>query len=294
MILRNELALQSTTDASYYIDPQKLQIEVAIEAPWYQCAHCMTLRPFVLVSHCTSCGSAEIHALNPSTSDYIRARKGFWRDPVSAASLERVEAALRRISVEEHTAQLSNRDNSKVHATTTEEFELRFRDIRLEDRDRPIDVLSCTTTMEVGVDIGSLVAVGLRNVPPQRENYQQRAGRAGRRGASVSSVLTYAQNGPHDSFFFANPAQIVSGQPRNPDVKIDNPKIAKRHVHSYLLQTYFHGFMDEHGIAVGGATSALYRALGKASDFFYVDVGQVPTFAGFKAWCAKHVLPKDE
>lgn len=290
VILRNELALQSTTDASYYIDPQKLQIEVAIEAPWYQCAHCMTLRPFVLVSHCTSCGSAEIHALNPSTSDYIRARKGFWRDPVSAALTDR--ATLRGISVEEHTAQLSNRDNSKVHATT-EEFELRFRDIRLEDRDRPIDVLSCTTTMEVGVDIGSLVAVGLRNVPPQRENYQQRAGRAGRRGASVSSVLTYAQNGPHDSFFFANPAQIVSGEPRNPDVKIDNPKIAKRHVHSYLLQTYFHGFMDEHGIAVGGATSALFRALGKASDFFYGDVGQVPTFSGFKAWCAKHVLPKD-
>jgi len=290
VILRDELALPSTTDASYYLDPQKLQIEIAIESPWYQCTHCMTLRPFVILGHCTSCGSAEVHALNPSGSDYIRARKGFWREPVSAALTG--QSTLRGISVEEHTAQLSNRDNSKVHATT-EEFELRFRDIKLEDRDRPIDVLSCTTTMEVGVDIGSLVAVGLRNVPPQRENYQQRAGRAGRRGASVSSVLTYAQNGPHDSFFFANPAQIVSGQPRNPDVKIDNPKIAKRHVHSYLLQTYFHGFMDEHGIALGGATSALFRALGKASDFFYGDVGLVPTFAGFKSWCAQHVLSKD-
>jgi ATP-dependent helicase YprA (DUF1998 family) len=290
VILRDELALPSTTDASYYIDPQKLQIEVAIDSLWYQCAHCMTLRPFVLHGHCTSCGSAEVHALTPNGSDYIRARKGFWRDPVSAALTG--QSTLRGISVEEHTAQLSNRDNSKVHATT-EEFELRFRDIKLEDRDRPIDVLSCTTTMEVGVDIGSLVAVGLRNVPPQRENYQQRAGRAGRRGASVSSVLTYAQSGPHDSFFFANPAQIVSGQPRNPDVKIDNPKIAKRHVHSYLLQTYFHGFMDEHGIAIGGATSALFRALGKASDFFSGDAGQVPTFDGFKAWCAKRVLSDD-
>src|SRR5205814_6448661 len=143
---------------------------------------------------------------------------------------------LRSISVEEHTAQLSNRDNNRVHATT-EKFELRFRDIQIESRDRPIDVLSCTTTMEVGVDIGSLVAVGLRNVPPQRENYQQRAGRAGRRGSSVSSVLTYAQNGPHDSYYYADPGQIVAGAPRNPDIKTDNPKIARRHVNSYLVQT---------------------------------------------------------
>jgi Lhr-like helicase len=74
-------------------------------------------------------------------------------------------ARLRGISVEEHTARLSNRDNTRVRATT-EKFELRFRDVQMESRGRPIDVLSCTATMEVGVDIGSLVAVGLRNVPP--------------------------------------------------------------------------------------------------------------------------------
>src|SRR5439155_17608633 len=136
-------------------------------------------------------------------------------------------ARLRSISVEEHTAQLSNRDNARVHATT-EQFELRFRDVQIEARDRPIDVLSCTTTMEVGVDIGSLVAVGLRNVPPQRENYQQRAGRSGRRGSAVSTVVTYGQGGPHDSHYFNHPDLIVSGSPRLPLVKTDNPKVARR------------------------------------------------------------------
>jgi ATP-dependent helicase YprA (DUF1998 family) len=284
--LRDELALKGAGDA-YFLDPAKLQIIIALTLPWYQCQDCSELRPFSIAGTCGACGAAAPVAIDPASSPYIRARKGFWRYPVQQLLAER--GHLRGISVEEHTAQLSNRDNTRVHATT-EQFELRFRDIRLNERDRPIDVLSCTTTMEVGVDIGSLVAVGLRNVPPQRENYQQRAGRAGRRGSSVSSVLTYAQNGPHDSYYYNNPQQIVAGAPRNPDIKTDNPKIARRHVNAFLIQTFFHRFMDEHEIDIGGATSALFRALGKASDFFYGDPKMVPTYTRFRAWLDEQVL----
>ena len=284
--LRSELALKGNAE-NHFLDPSKVKIVTALTSTWHQCADCTELRPFTISGRCSACGADRVHDLNPQTSEYIRARKGFWRTPVQL-TLD-AKAHLRGISVEEHTAQLSNRDNTRVHATT-EQFELRFRDIRLSDRDRPIDVLSCTTTMEVGVDIGSLVAVGLRNVPPQRENYQQRAGRAGRRGSSVSSVLTYAQNGPHDSYYYNNPREIVAGAPRNPDIKTDNPKIARRHVNSFLVQTFFHRFMDEHQIEVGGATSALFRALGKASEFFHGDPKQVPTFGEFAKWLRDHVI----
>ena len=284
--LRHEFCLSDST-GGFFLDPTKLRLRIDLDLPWYHCQDCTALLPSVVRSHCAACGSPLVEALDSNVSEYIRARKGFWREPVRIALQS--GAGLRSISVEEHTAQLSNRDNARVHATT-EAFEFRFRDIKIHEHDHPIDVLSCTTTMEVGVDIGSLVAIGLRNVPPQRENYQQRAGRAGRRGSSVSTVLTYAQNGPHDSYYYNDPALIVAGSPRNPDIKIDNPKIARRHVTSFLLQTFFHGYMDDHDIAIGGKTSALFRALGKAHDFFFGSADAGPDFEGFRQWVEEHVI----
>jgi len=284
-----EGAFQSTLatgDSGYYINPNMIKLSIDLVKNWMQCQECTALTPLSYKSSCTCCGSDKIKSLAPGEDHYLKARKSFWREPVAEALAD--DAILTNLYVEEHTAQLSNRDRKTVHSTT-EVHELRFQDVLLNAKDRPIDVLSCTTTMEVGIDIGSLVAVALRNVPPQRENYQQRAGRAGRRGSSVSSVLTFSQNGPHDSYYFAHPKEMVSGQPRGPELKINNPKIAKRHVHSYLIQTYFQENMRANGIASSGS-AVLQKSLGETRRFFHGTGGTTPNLAGFKAWVTENVL----
>ena len=244
-----------------FLEPNKLQIVSAFDRPWFQCAACTFLAPSTWRGACANCGSSSVVTLNFDDSVYLRARKTFWRDPVTRL-LGGTEKAF-SLDVEEHTAQLNYRDTEKPNPTT-ETFERRFRDILVGTADRPIDVLSCTTTMEVGVDIGSLVAVGLRNVPPQRQNYQQRAGRAGRRGASVSTVVTYAQNNPHDSHYFENPTAMISGSPPDPSVDSDNPTIVSRHANAQLIQTFFHAQEQAH--RQGGDITTV---LGPTLEFFH-------------------------
>jgi len=276
----------ATNDSGFYINPNMVKLSIDLVKAWVQCQECTSLTPLSFKGSCTCCGSDKIKSLSPDEDHYLKARKSFWREPVADALVD--DAILTNLYVEEHTAQLSNRDRQTVHSTT-EVHELRFQDVLLNKKDRPIDILSCTTTMEVGIDIGSLVAVALRNVPPQRENYQQRAGRAGRRGSSVSSVLTFSQNGPHDSYYFAHPKEMVSGQPRGPELKINNPKIAKRHVHSYLIQTYFQEIMRENGIPSSGS-AVLQKSLGETRRFFHGTGGTTPNLSGFKEWINENVL----
>lgn len=284
--LETAMAAQFAAAAEgYFLDPNALKVSIDLSRCWVQCADCTSLMPFDFGGACLACGSKDTQSLDPAADPYMRARKSFWRQPVTEALAH--DGALRNMSVEEHTAQLSGRDYRNVHSTT-ELHELRFQDILLDEGDRPVDVLSCTTTMEVGIDIGSLVAVALRNVPPQRENYQQRAGRAGRRGSSVSSVVAFSQNGPHDSFYFHNAAQMVSGPPRTPELKIDNPKIAIRHVHAFLMQTFFQD-SSTHGAWDGSGTAILQKALGRTADFF-LSTTDGPNLESFSNWIEVQIL----
>ena len=102
-----------------------------------------------------------------------------------------------------------------------------------------IDVLSCSTTFELGVDLGELECVLLRNIPPTPANYAQRAGRAGRRLGAAAFVVSYAQRRSHDLTYFNAPLRMISGRVRTPAFRMDNERIVRRHLYATALAAFF-------------------------------------------------------
>lgn len=128
------------------------------------------------------------------------------------------------MKVEEHTAQLTGEAAAKLQT---------------EFIKGAVNVLSCSTTFELGVDVGDLEAVFMRNVPPSAANYIQRAGRAGRRTDSTAFALTFAQRRSHDLTHYREPWRMVSGKIVAPQFKLENEKIVKRHVYATALSAFF-------------------------------------------------------
>ncbi len=129
-----------------------------------------------------------------------------------------------RLRAEEHTAQ--------IEAEQARAFQEDF------ERGR-IHFLSSSTTFELGVDLGDLDTIFLRNVPPEAFNYAQRVGRAGRRAGQPGVAITYCRRRPHDLAHFQDPGTLMRGRTKAPLLRIANSKIAWRHVMAEVLSHFF-------------------------------------------------------
>jgi very-short-patch-repair endonuclease len=132
----------------------------------------------------------------------------------------------RGLIAKEHTAQIDQAERAKREN---------------EFKEGKIEALVCSPTLELGINIGDLLTVLLRNCPPAPANYVQRAGRAGRT-LRIGFVSTFCGAGQHDRHCFDDPAWLVRGEFRPPTVKLDNGRILERHVRSFVLGELSHQF----------------------------------------------------
>lgn len=241
-------------------------LSISLTGQWVRCSACKSVhRPVRLINLCLDCKRPTIASLNPDSDEVFIKRKGYYRKGILAALSATPQAPMAIIAAE-HTAQLNSAEQDDIFSKA-EENELLFQDVELpaieSASSSAIDVLSSTTTMEVGIDIGQLSGVALRNMPPSRANYQQRAGRAGRRGNAIATVVAFGGSDSHDEHFFSEPEQMISGPVVDPRLSLDNPDIARRHIRAYLLQCYH----QEKIPADFRGSGDLFSVLGKVGDF---------------------------
>lgn len=264
----SELLRLFCQDASGFLKLQGSKLALQFDGPWVRCSNCKAIhRPVSTITHCLDCGRPTVAPLDPANDPAFLARKGYYRAPVTAALADPPRQPMALIAAE-HTAQLNSPQNEDVFSKA-EENELLFQDVfvtwgRNANRTSAIDVLSSTTTMEVGIDIGALSGVALRNMPPGRANYQQRAGRAGRRGNAVATVVAFGSADSHDEHYFAKPDAMIRGDVVDPKLTLKNRDITQRHIRAFLLQNYHQDRLPDIDPA---QPHDLFSVLGDVIDF---------------------------
>ncbi len=250
-VLKESLLLETANwPGEHRLDPSLVQ--VTTRANWGLCGRCGRLTTLIDLGFCLAGDCpGKIRRLSADDCASLFARN-HYRQRYRERPLE--------IRVKEHTAQLTNE--------VGKEYQRRFMS-------GEINVLSSSTTFEMGVDVGALKAVLLRNVPPTTSSYIQRAGRAGRRKDGVSVALTFCRNVPHDQYHYQTPEHIILGKVPSPYLNLDNVPLTQRHCNSLLLGYFLRS-------ASGGA-SETFDAL-TIESFFLQPSGAATLADRFVSW----------
>lgn len=215
--------------ASFRLVPESVRLELAAEDDIWRCSTCRTRHLHRSAGVCIAC-------LRPVTESEPRSEI----DEAYYTWLATQDGGIYRLHCEELTGQ--------TDAQEAQARQARFQGVLVQDQDaRPevdvvdtVDILSVTTTMEAGVDIGALKGVVMANMPPQRFNYQQRVGRAGRRSSHFSAALTVCRGArSHDEHYFAHPESITGDDPPQPFLDTSSVSILRRAFAAEVLTRVF-------------------------------------------------------
>ena len=191
----------------------------------WRCDHCKRVHLHPSAGICSHC--CESLGVSKSEKCHTLWNKHYYADTTAR---ERVPFRL-------HSEELTGQTDDQAQR------QRQFRNIILPKEGpkivKTIDLLSVTTTMEVGIDIGGLRAVMQANMPPERFNYQQRAGRGGRRGQAYSIIMTLCRQRSHDTLHFENPLYITSAKAPTPFLAMDQFDIARRIMVKGILREAF-------------------------------------------------------
>ena len=201
-------------NGTFRLNPNWLRAKLSEPDEIWECDTCATLSTHNIRNVCprNKCPGTL------SLAKHRRLRQNHYRILYEQADLPAT------LSAEEHTAQIDS-DEARQRQ---EQF-----------KKGVIHLLSSSTTFEVGVDLGDLEAVFLRNVPPEPFNYTQRVGRAGRR-ETPGLALTYCRRNPHDLYHYEDPVnRVIDGTVHPPCLQMTNDKIILRHMVATALSAFF-------------------------------------------------------
>lgn len=209
----NKYKLQTNDGKGYFVPANYFTTNLGKNAILWKCKKCGKVTQFNIGNNCIQIGcDGKLERLNSEE---------FCSDNYYAMLYKSEKVS--PLFVKEHTAQLAKKDAL--------DYQQQF--IRKE-----INALSCSTTFEMGVDVGDLETVFLRNIPPLASNYAQRVGRAGRTINAAAFALTFARLSSHDFTFFDRPEEMINGKINPPSFNLDNEKILKRHIYAVALSLY--------------------------------------------------------